>query len=254
MASITTPPFFLHSRGEHYLAGIANLPLTLKEKLYSLSYVMIAAYGVMILGLATLLYGGYLFFTQPPTTTNIVNLTGWMSSIKRDDAQNIATLTYRYTYQNQTYYGTSIVDRQESFEYLPGEPVELNFKTDAPENAQIGTVEPFFTIPFPVMLGALLLVAGLLLAAAIFIYRHQYRKLFQSNQVVDGEVMSVREHDLHNDRYEIEIFACFTAPDTGKWIEGRRRYQVDMVKAALLPEVGAALRIVYLNSKVWEIL
>lgn len=259
MASLSTTPFLLHTTEEHYFVGIEDLPATLKVKIFSFRYALVLAYVCIALGLGGVAYEVYEYLSNNATSSaGALALRGWVMSKTSDDVLGTYTVSYRYTIGGQTYIDTVSVDREAALSTLPGAAIDIWAQPDSPDISGIDSGMALDETPVSIsgvgVIGGLTALFGGLLAYGVLMYRAQYHRLFRNRQIITGEIAAIHEHDLLDDHYQIEIHARFTAPDTGAVVKGVRRYRVDLTKAALIPEVGTGLRILYLNPYIWEIL
>lgn len=183
-------------------------------------------------------------------------VTGWVVSRERLEVDGVETyrLSYRFTHADETYIAQSVVPAEVYYQHFPGQSVGVYYRTDNPLMSGVRGSEARELIPWGAVAGlGLTLVAAVGLGTAL---RHHQarRRLPMDGRVISAEIVAIRPLDLEDNRYAVDVYVRFYAPDSEKRVEGKRRHELDAVKVTMLPEVGTMVQVLYLNPSVWELL
>jgi hypothetical protein len=78
--------------------------------------------------------------------------------------------------------------------------------------------------------------------------------LLRDGQVLTGELVKIRAKEGADGELDVFLTVRFQSPVGERMVSGRRRYSVDHLRDRLLPVAGDAVRVVYADDGVWEVL
>ncbi len=252
MASITTSPSGGIIGGERAAAYRFGVAL----KIERISWPVLLSAVLLVVGLVIATLGVLEEVERRRIDQLTAQVTGWVVSRDRveSDGEETYRLSYRFTHADETYTGQSTVPAEVYYRHFPGQSVGLYYRTDNPLMSGVRESEAQGLIPWAAAAGlGLTLVAGAGLSVAL---RHHQarRRLPMDGRVISAEVVAIRPLDLDDNRYAVDVYVRFYAPDSEKRVEGKRRHEVDAVKVTLLPEIGSVVQVLYLSPSVWELL
>jgi hypothetical protein len=84
--------------------------------------------------------------------------------------------------------------------------------------------------------------------------RSRARRLQREGRVLAAEITRLTSDTDSDGDLHVEMEVRFRSPSTLQWVAGKRKYMVNHLRDRLLPVAGDAVRVVYADDGVWEVL
>jgi hypothetical protein len=251
-------PFLFFPKNAEYLSGKTRRPeygqadFNIGCALFFLVPFVLASMFLVAWVLNTL-YENMMLSLDSTVTTGIVRQHYIDYATDSEDSDSFV-IVYGFTVDDRPYERRQDVPRELHAQYAVERPIMVRYVPSSPDISRIDGVSTLGLDVFVIVFAVFWVGVTALVIVGYITTRNRLQRLQREGRVLLGEITRLTSDTDSDGDLHIEVELRFRSPGTLQWVAGKRKYMVNHLRGRLLPIQGDAVRVVYADDGVWEVL